>query len=258
MACHRSLYDDVGGFDADRDDYGSDDWEFASRAFNNGAVLIHDPDAVAWHDEPDWAGRDGRLVAKNSQTLYVAGAATEPQSRGPGLIHAHPDTIVRVGMGPGATDAQIVVTIQCLLAGIADIGVHVRTHASDAVCRHIAHDPRVRLQPPSAEDLLRCRTVVDIDGPAYWTPEGLRDTVAGVRPGGPGVITVEEDGEPVATVASTRARGRIRRAGGRGLDEAAAMDTLFGHAEYSAPAVGLHRLHREVDLAGYFGGWATP
>ena len=71
MACHRSLWDDIGGFDASRDEYGGDDWEFAYRAFNNGAVLVHDPTAVAWHDEPDWSDRDGG--SKNDETLWLAG-----------------------------------------------------------------------------------------------------------------------------------------------------------------------------------------
>ena len=43
MACRRELFDDIGGFDATLREYGGDDWDFAARAFNNGAVLVHEP-----------------------------------------------------------------------------------------------------------------------------------------------------------------------------------------------------------------------
>lgn len=257
MACHRSLYDDVGGFDPARDEYGSEDWEFASRAFNNGAVLIHEPDAIAWHDEPDWAGRDGRLAAKNRETLYLSAATAEPLTRGPGLIHHHPDTVALVELRPNTSDSQVVATIHCLLGGIFDINVHLPSDVPDAVRRHVEHDPRVHLGPPTSEELLRCRTVVRVYGPAYWSPERLRSIVDEVRPGGPGLITVDHDGDKLAAVASTRALGRVRRAAMCGIDENSAMTGLFGHDERSADAAGIHRLNGEVDLAAYFGGWAT-
>ena len=72
MACRRKLFDDVGGFDDSIRDYGGEDWDVAARAFNNGAVLVHEPRAVAWHDGPDWLGRDGDGGARNGQTVRLA------------------------------------------------------------------------------------------------------------------------------------------------------------------------------------------
>ncbi|MDP9831218.1 GT2 family glycosyltransferase [Kineosporia succinea] len=57
MCCGRDLFDELGGFDESFTRYGGEDWDFAYRAWNAGAVLAHAPDAVAWHDGPDWAGR---------------------------------------------------------------------------------------------------------------------------------------------------------------------------------------------------------
>lgn len=258
MACHRSLYDDIGGFDAERDEYGGDDWEFASRAFNNGAVLIHEPCAIAWHDEADWAGRDGRLTVNNRQTMYLASAVGEPLTRGPGLIQRHPDTIACVDLQPDATDGQVVATIQCLLAGLTDIGVHLPSRLPDTVRRHTAHDPRVHFEPPTTETLRRCRTVIHLDGPAYWDPDRLRTCVGDLRADDVGLITVAHSGVRLATIASTRALGRVRRAAKHGIDEIAAMSELFGHHDQTAEEAGIHRLDRDVDLAGYFGGWVTP
>lgn len=57
MCCSKALFDEIGGFDETFRQYGGEDWEFAYRAWNAGAVLLHEPTAVAWHDGPDWAGR---------------------------------------------------------------------------------------------------------------------------------------------------------------------------------------------------------
>lgn len=57
MCCSKALFGELGGFDESFRQYGGEDWEFAYRAWIAGAVLLHEPTAVAWHDGPDWAGR---------------------------------------------------------------------------------------------------------------------------------------------------------------------------------------------------------
>ena len=57
LACGRRLFEELGGFDPRFVGYGGEDWEFAFRAFNAGAVLVHEPRAVAWHDGPDQGAR---------------------------------------------------------------------------------------------------------------------------------------------------------------------------------------------------------
>ena len=58
LGCSRELFDDIGGFDETITGYGGEDYDFTYRAYNAGAVLAYVPEAVAWHDGPDWAGRD--------------------------------------------------------------------------------------------------------------------------------------------------------------------------------------------------------
>ena len=57
LACSRRLFEELGGFDPRFVGYGGEDWELAFRAFNAGAVLVHEPLAVAWHDGPDQGAR---------------------------------------------------------------------------------------------------------------------------------------------------------------------------------------------------------
>ncbi len=81
--------------------YGGEDWEWAHRAWQSGAVLAHVPDAVAWHDGPDWAGRDGvdRRDEGNRQSLLLSrripvdgSAARECSPRDPDLLVVVPGT----------------------------------------------------------------------------------------------------------------------------------------------------------------------
>jgi hypothetical protein len=257
MACHRWLYDDIGGFDGTRDEYGSDDWEFAARAFNAGAVLVHDPSAVAWHDEPDWADRDGRLDGKNRQSLWLSRSVAEPATRGhvwqPGA-----DTVVRVTDLAGATVGQIVAAVDGVLAAAPDATVLVPHGLPAAVEAHLAHDPRVRHDEDGGPATASARVIVDLHGPAVWDGDGLRGVIERLRPGGPAEVTVTDGGRVVAVARSRRAAARIARAVAHGVDEATAIEVLFGRASVGAGDVGLHALVDDVDLAGLLAGWWEP
>jgi cellulose synthase/poly-beta-1,6-N-acetylglucosamine synthase-like glycosyltransferase len=82
MACRRTLFDDVGGFDERFVGYGGEDWDLAYRAWNAGAVLVHERGAVAWHDGPDWAGRGADPAEKDRETARLAALVPEPNTRG--------------------------------------------------------------------------------------------------------------------------------------------------------------------------------
>lgn len=100
--------------------------------------------------------------------------------------------------------------------------------------------------------------MIDLVGPLHWQRDGLRSTVDAVRPGGPGTIIVECDGRRTATVSSTRAIGRVRRAATHGIDADVARARLFGQQIRDGSDVGLHPLRGEVDLAGVLAGWVDP
>ena len=79
MACARSLWDDIGGFDATRDEYGGEDWELAYRAHNNGALLVHDPD-VRRLARRAGLGADA-AVATTARTTRRSGSGRSSRSR---------------------------------------------------------------------------------------------------------------------------------------------------------------------------------
>jgi len=254
MACHRTLFDDVGGFDADRADYGGEDWDLAYRAFNNGAVLVHEPEAVAWHDEPDWGSRDGRLEAKNAETLWLSTAIPEPTTRGVGLLRRYADVVVVLDVADGCTDGQLVATLMSVIDGLVDVAVHLPPKVSADVRAAVGADPRVRLRPPDRDELLRARTVITLLTTATWDARGIDAAVSEVRPTRCDVITIEDGGHVVARVESTRARGRARRARALGVPDAEAA-TLFYRKTIVADDVGLSALTDGVDLDALFSRW---
>jgi GT2 family glycosyltransferase len=85
MACRRDLYRDLGGFDERFVGYGGEDWDFAYRAWNAGAVLVHEPEAVAWHDGPGWADRPSSADTPDRQSARLAALIPEPSTRGVAL-----------------------------------------------------------------------------------------------------------------------------------------------------------------------------
>jgi GT2 family glycosyltransferase len=249
MSCSRLLWDDLGGFDGSRCEYGGDDWEFAYRAFNNGAVLVHDPAAVAWHDEPDWSDRDGG--SKDLETLWLAEVIPEPLTRGTGIRQAWPDTLVTIDV-EGVPAGPVVATIGDVVAALPDVLVHARGTLAPPAAAHLAHDPRVVTAPPSCWQRRRARRAIALHGPQRWTVDGLRRVVQLASPTVAGVVRVlADDGAVLATVTSTRAAGRRRRAAALGVT---LPDGLCGTRTVAATDVGAAPID-DVDLAALFARW---
>jgi GT2 family glycosyltransferase len=244
MACHRRLWDDIGGFDAARDEYGGDDWEFASRAATNGAVLIHEPAALAWHDEPDWQQRDGG--SKTDETLWLATVIAEPTTRGGPILQPWADTLVRVGFEDAGAGA-LVATIGDVLHDAPDARVELPREVPRWARRHLAHDPRLAAGPPSHEQRHRARHVVTLHRPAHWPPGSLRTVLDGVAPGRADRLDVlDPAGRPVATVESTRAIGRRRRAGAVPIEQSLVTSAC------TTEALGVTLVGDDLDLAAAF------
>ena len=93
MACRRSLFTDLGGFDERFVGYGGEDWDLAYRAWNNGAVLVHERGAVAWHDGPEWADRSGDGELKKFENARLATLIPEPSMRGGAPAGELPDVL---------------------------------------------------------------------------------------------------------------------------------------------------------------------
>lgn len=160
LACPRAALDRVGGFAEEIAGYGGEDWELARRWWLAGLDLAHAPDAVAWHDGPDLAGRpEDQRVVKNGETRRTAELVTDPHLRGRGLVWRHPRVVVRVGPAAGDDPARLIACLEGLLAA-GDIGVWLGDVATPGLS-----DPRIRRGLPGPETLGRCELVVDLLAP---------------------------------------------------------------------------------------------
>jgi hypothetical protein len=260
MACSRALYDDVGGFAGSRSEYGGEDWEFAHRAWVHGAVLVHDPDAVAWHDEPDWQQRTGSPVgAKNLEAMWLGTTVPDPLTRGRGVLQARADVEIRLDLPAGATVGQYVATIDALLVAVPDCVVLLPDDVPPRVVSHTAFDPRVQTslagraladpaRPPSSMELVLRR-------PGTWAVDGLRALLADALDGDETAVDVMADATVVATLRPRRATGRLRRA--RRLGVAPGVARGLDRRRLVRDADVGFRCHRgEVDRAAELGGWA--
>lgn len=178
----RPVWDTVGGFEEGLTGYGGEDWELAWRCWLAGADLRHVPAAVAWHDGPDLAGREGAdpgrvAEVKNAETARLAPLLPHPLVRGRGWTHRQPDVVALV-RARGWTVGQITVVLESLLR-LGDVGVWVDPPLAGPA------DPRVHPGDPGATILDRARAVVQVTRPVAvakvpWTayPFALTGTLA--------------------------------------------------------------------------------
>ncbi|QLD12421.1 glycosyltransferase [Microbacterium oleivorans] len=233
IACSREMFDATGGFDESFTTYGGEDWEWTYRAWLRGALLAHVPDAVAWHDGPDAAGRDeGAVARRNAETLRLSDLIPVSGSAPRGVRPAHADIAIVPPAGTSAGQRFLAVdsTIAALGASAVRAGVQPGPDDEDAGA---AFD-RVRV----VVELLRpIRVAADTDV--------LSSAVARLERERLGEITLTTPaGDPLVRVASTRARARAER--WRRSD-------LFATA--SVPTTAILPVTDEPDLAAYLGGW---
>ncbi|WP_158374704.1 glycosyltransferase family 2 protein [Cellulosimicrobium cellulans] len=253
-ACSRALFEEAGGFDEGFSSYGGEDWEWAYRAWLAGAVLAHVPDAVAWHDGPDWSGRDAASrAAKNTEALRLADLVPVPGSRPRGLPSGRADVLVHAPGGDGVSAAQRFVSVDSVLAALpgavaapgAAPGSGPVTDPGTLTAPGAPTDPH---DPATGDPRFdRVRLDVLLDRPLRADP-GTGSVAAAVeRVAAEGLAELAllgADGAPLLRVVSRRARARERRW---------RRDDLFPRA--TAPADGLTPLPDEPDLEAYLGGW---
>jgi GT2 family glycosyltransferase len=231
LACSREFFEETGGFDESFTRYGGEDWEWGYRAWLHGAVIAHVPEAVAWHDGPDSAGRTGsRLAAKNEEALRLTNLIPVPGSRG----RAFPTTRADILVVPPAiaTPDQRFVTLDSALAELpGSVAGAVSPNESSAT---------------TMDQLDRVRLVVVAERPIRIQPGALAPALAAIDGGAHAeVVLLGRRGAPVLRIISQRAAARQRRWGGTAL-----LPTL----ELLAPH-GVEELTAEVDLEAYLGGW---
>ncbi|MEV4352584.1 glycosyltransferase [Actinoplanes sp. NPDC049596] len=242
LACSRWFFERVGGFDEDFRTYGGEDWEWAYRAWLGGALLAHAEDAVAWHDGPDWAGRDledpQRRARKDAETLLLADRIPVAGSRGHGLRGTRADVEIRLGAAPSPAAAYV--CVDSLLAALPAAVVHVPEEYADL----FAADQRVLTKSSGSEP--PARVVIDVPSAirADSVADLLREAVATVSAGTLGTVLFGPSEAPAVRVDSSRARAR-RSTWGQDLFETRVH-----------PDAGPAPLDADPGLAGYLGGWS--
>jgi len=239
LGLSRDLFNEVGGFDESFTRYGGEDWELGHRLFTAGAVLAHRPDAVAWHDGPDWALRSADPAAaraqKNAETRDLARLLPDPEARGPGTWH-YPDVVVVIS---GGDDDARLLGARSVLDGALDVQVWMPSADLAGL------DLRLHAGSPPADVLARCRTQIRFSRPVSLAPGALADLIAQVRPGRQGRVTARI-GEAEVEVLATRALRRAQR--WSGAFDADLVETLFGSARVELAAHPVNRPDLGRDL----------
>ncbi|WP_308161195.1 glycosyltransferase [Dietzia psychralcaliphila] len=257
---HRRLYDLSGGFDPDIVGYGGEDWDLAWRCEQVGGRLRHVPDAVAWHDGPDWGGRaeddPDHLAQKNAESARLAPLIVSPLTRPAGGIFEVPLIAVHLHSGHAGSGADAA-TCASLLRW-ADVAVSADPASPDAaeIAELFAADPRVRLAgrgpwweagTRGAGPRRRPEVLVDILRPCALgalDPERLRALCPPV-----GSVTVDDDeGRVLATIRTSRALAREQLWGDRPGAPAAIPAAEVGVTTFGADGAG-------VRLERILGGW---
>ncbi|MDR6689102.1 GT2 family glycosyltransferase [Microbacterium sp. 1154] len=240
VACSRAFFDEVGGFDESFSSYGGEDWEWAHRCWQSGAVLAHVPDAVAWHDGPDWAGRGDseREAEGNRQAIHLATKIPVDGSAGRGLLPTTPDIEVRV---PVTTASAAFVCADSILAALPRATVVMDPVPDEPALRA---DPRIR-----SARTADARVILTLEQPVVvLRPDELRDALAVLGESGVGSVHLHSSaGVLLGSATSRRARERSRRWG-----------TTSGHSEKTRTLEGMHALRDEPSVEAWLGAWGGP
>lgn len=239
IACSRMLYDEVGGFDESFTAYGGEDWEWAHRMWRAGALLAHVPEAVAWHDGPEWAERDGAgLERANAQTLRLVSAIPVPGSAPRALWAGAADVVLRL-RGSHAS-AALFIAVDSLLAALPRSRVVLDPGAAGTI-----DDPRVGVDGADAD----ARVTWEVDVPlVVLDPRGITDLLARCGVGDVGTVElVDVDGEPLGVLRSRRAERRAQRWG-----------TEAAFATERRVVDGVHRMRSDPRVEAWVGGWGGP
>jgi GT2 family glycosyltransferase len=255
MAASRWFFDEVGGFDESFDTYGGEDWEWAHRAWLNGAVFAHVPGAVAWHDGPDWAARGtggtdqgdgitearrtGARAQKNAEAMRLAQLITAAGHRPHGLLALRAETLIQ--FSGTLQPAAAFVCVDSLLAALPRAAVRVpaelRTYLGD--------DPRlVEGTGQLSGQADRAALHVTVHAALSTVPAELAALCGAMLEGDEGICHLCDDVGELMTLESSRHRARVARWG-----PAAGLGTSEERCDW------LMRLPDPPDVEAYLGGW---
>ena len=243
LCCTNWFFAETGGF-VDVDGYGGEDWEWGHRAWRAGAILAHVPDAVAWHDGPEWGARGTaaeRQPVKNSETLRLANLVGVAGSRGHALVPWRAETVIRIAARGSA--AATFICVDSLLEALPGALVLVdREHAElfrgDGRVLDAATAPADRIAWP--------RLTVEVTRLIRVDPGGLREACDALLHGDAAQLTAADGDGPLLVATDVRAQRRARR-WGDAVPDAGAVE----------PPVWVGALTGQPDLEAYLGGWGA-
>lgn len=238
IACSRRLFDETGGFDESFSAYGGEDWEWAHRMWQAGAVLAHVPTAVAWHDGPEWAERSSSgLERANAQTMRLVSSIPVVGSGPRGVLSDVPDLVVR--LRGTHTPAALFVAVDSILAAFPLARVAV-----DATIAVFAGDPRIVV----GGEGLAARVIWELERPVVLLePDSIAECIAGLGAADVGTVDlVDGEGASLGVLSSRRA---MRRAARWGTPEAFESRRATAH--------GVHLLRPDPRVEAWVGGWGA-
>lgn len=178
LAITAEMFDRIGGFDERFVGYGGEDWDLAHRCWLAGARWRYLPEAVAWHNGADLAGRldaDELAQVLDRQRERLTPLLPDPWFRRlqehPG---AHPPTQVP-SVAVILTEPELPAdSLELLVAGLAAGGeVHLWLDLAGKCWSGGPLPPGVHLGRPSPEELSRIPMVIDGTVAATrWAPKG--------------------------------------------------------------------------------------
>ncbi|WP_308074456.1 glycosyltransferase [Actinokineospora sp. PR83] len=238
LACRTTLFEDLNGFDERFTGYGGEDWDLGYRAWNAGAVLVHERSAIAWHDGPDWEGRDTDREALDRQSARLAALIPEPSTRGAALPADLPDVLV--DLTPAADPFRT--THSLLRQDFRDLKVRLPPGA-DPAAREL-YGRNAQTEAWTSDQLRRCRARLHARGPL---PPGAVTAAMDLLVGKDlAQVTLTAAGDEVATLTSTRSTARAHR--WRNRFSAEEIRDQFGTAHIKTGPPPPPR----ATLAGYF------
>lgn len=270
LTLSREVHDEAGGFDPGFVGYGGEDWELAHRLWRAGALLAHEPAAVAWHAGPDFAGREDPESArrvKNREALVLARRISAPTARGYTLGgRTRPRVAVHLMAsgwedvaGPAAGDRDAAATVLCADALLQAFPAAALTVVGDLPeeAQVITEDPRVTVSTgvpeasaggPDGPDwtVTVHRPLRPVRGAGRPDPAAANEWLLATERSGRDRIEVTGPGGLAATLVSVRARARRRRWGALDPTETTVLDLEH---------LGWTEAGRAPDLEAWWGGW---